>query len=51
MPKKPARGVIEFAQYVLNTCGPTRAAAVKYNALSGKMQQYALGQIQKATRP
>lgn len=51
MPKKPARGVIEFALYVLNTCGPTRAASVKYNSLSGKMQQYALGQIAKATRP
>jgi phosphate transport system substrate-binding protein len=51
MPKRPARGVIEFAEYVLRTCGPTRAAAVKYNALSGKMQTYALGQIAKATRP
>ncbi|MBM3691327.1 MAG: phosphate ABC transporter substrate-binding protein PstS [Actinobacteria bacterium] len=51
MPNKPARGVIEFAQYVLNTCGPTRAAAVKYNALSGRMQQYALGKVAKATRP
>jgi len=49
MPKKPARGVIEFAEYVLKTCGPTRAAAVKYNSLSGKMQEYALGQIRKAT--
>jgi phosphate transport system substrate-binding protein len=51
MPKKPAKGVIEFAEYVLKTCGPTRAAAVKYNALSGKMQTYAQGQIAKATRP
>lgn len=51
MPKKPAKGVIEFAEYVLKTCGPTRAASVKYNALTGKMQQYALGQIAKATRP
>jgi phosphate transport system substrate-binding protein len=51
MPKKPAKGVIEFAEYVLKTCGPTRAAAVKYNALSGKMQTYAQGQVAKATRP
>lgn len=51
MPKKPVKGVIEFAEYVLKTCGPTRAAAVKYNALSGKMQAYALGQVLKATRP
>lgn len=51
MPKKPVKGVIEFADYVLKTCGPTRAAAVKYNALSGKMQSYALGQISKATKP
>lgn len=51
MPKKPAKGVIEFAEYVLKTCGPTRAASVKYNALSGKMQTYALSQIAKATRP
>ena len=51
MPKKPVKGVIEFAEYVLKTCGPTRAAAVKYNALSGKMQAYALGQISKATKP
>jgi hypothetical protein len=35
---------------VLKTCGPTRAAAVKYNSLSGKMQKYALDQIAKATR-
>jgi phosphate transport system substrate-binding protein len=47
MPKKPVKGVIEFAEYVLKTCGPTRAAAVKYNALSGKMQNYALDQIKK----
>ena len=51
MPKKPVKGVIEFAEYVLKTCGPTRAAAVKYNALSGKMQAYALGQVLKATKP
>ncbi|MFZ9284199.1 MAG: phosphate ABC transporter substrate-binding protein PstS [Candidatus Nanopelagicales bacterium] len=51
MPKKPAKGVIEFAEYVLKTCGPTRAASVKYNALSGKIQSYALSQIAKATRP
>jgi phosphate transport system substrate-binding protein len=50
MPKRPAPGVVAFAEYVLRTCGPTRAAAVKYNSLSGKMQKYALDQIAKATR-
>ena len=50
MPKKPVKGV-RSEEHVLKTCGPTRAAAVKYNALSGKMQAYALGQVLKATKP
>jgi phosphate ABC transporter phosphate-binding protein len=51
MPKAPVAGVIEFANYVLNTCGPTRAAAVKYTALDGKMKKFALEQVAKAKRP